>query len=96
MFCLEFGPTGGMLASGSFDESIRLWDVRDGRCLRAIAAHADPITGLSFGPDGSLLVSSSYDGLMYDDVVKWEGGITMDGEAICAPSPATRFADFHH
>lgn len=65
IFCLQFGPTGGMLASGSFDESIRLWDVRSGRCLKAIAAHADPVTGVSFGPDGSLLVSSSYDGLMY-------------------------------
>lgn len=67
VFAVVFGPTGGLLATGSFDESIRVWDARaaDGRCLRTIAAHADPVTGLSFGPDGSLLASSSYDGLMY-------------------------------
>lgn len=65
VFSLCWGPTGGMAASGSFDESVRLWDVRTGICLRTIAAHADPVTGVAFHPDGSLLASSSYDGLMY-------------------------------
>jgi COMPASS component SWD3 len=60
---VAWGPT-GMVASAGFDESVRIWDGRDGRCLRAIPAHSDPVTGVSFGPDGSLLVSSSYDGLI--------------------------------
>ncbi len=66
VFSLAYSPTGGMLASGSFDESIRLWDVRSEtpRCLQVIAAHSDPVTALSFGPDASLLASSSYDGLI--------------------------------
>lgn len=51
-------------ATGSFDETIRFWDVRSGRCLREIPAHSDPITALDFNPDATLLVSSSFDGLM--------------------------------
>lgn len=49
--------------SGSFDETVRLWDPRDGRCLKELPAHSDPVTAVAFNHDGSLLVSSSYDGL---------------------------------
>lgn len=30
--------------SGSLDESVRLWDIRSGHCIRTIPAHADPVT----------------------------------------------------
>lgn len=50
-------------ATGSFDETVRVWDVRSGRLLREIPAHSDPVTALSFSYDGSLLVSGSFDGL---------------------------------
>lgn len=66
VFCVGFHPTGNILASGSFDESVRLWDVTTGACLRTIPAHSDPVTSVSFSPDGTLLATSSYDGLMYD------------------------------
>jgi COMPASS component SWD3 len=32
-------------ATGSFDETVRFWDVRSGRCLRELPAHSDPVTG---------------------------------------------------
>lgn len=82
VFCVDWASTGGVLASGSFDESIRLWDVRGGgRCLRTIAAHADPITSVVFSPDSTVLASSSYDGL----IRLWDGASgkclkTMVGE----------------
>lgn len=52
-----------MIASGSFDETVRIWDVKMGKCLRVLPAHSDPVTAVDFNRDGSLIVSSSYDGL---------------------------------
>ena len=51
------------MVSGSFDESVRIWDVRTGKCLKTLPAHSDPVSAVHFNRDGSLIVSSSYDGL---------------------------------
>lgn len=52
------------MASGSFDETIRIWDVNQGKCIRVILAHSDPITSIDFNTDGTILASASYDGLI--------------------------------
>ena len=53
------------LSSFQFDESVRIWDVKTGKCLRTLPAHSDPVSAVHFNRDGSLIVSSSYDGLWY-------------------------------
>uniref|UniRef100_A0A8D0LBK4 WD repeat domain 5B n=1 Tax=Sphenodon punctatus TaxID=8508 RepID=A0A8D0LBK4_SPHPU len=45
----------------SFDESVRIWDVKTGKCLKTLPAHSDPVSAVHFNRDGSLIVSSSYD-----------------------------------
>ena len=62
VFCVCFNPQGNLLASGSFDESLRVWDVKTARCLKTLPAR-DPISGVHFNCDGTLIVSGSYDGL---------------------------------
>ena len=52
-----------MIVSGSFDETVRIWDVKSAKCLKVLPAHSDPVTAVDFNRDGSLIVSSSYDGL---------------------------------
>lgn len=64
VFSVDFNPRGNMIASGSFDESLRLWDVRSGRAIRTIPAHSEPITSVQFNGDGSVVATGSYDGLM--------------------------------
>lgn len=50
--------------SSQFDESVRIWDVKSGKCLRTLPAHSDPVSAVHFNRDGTLIVSSSYDGLV--------------------------------
>lgn len=31
-----------------FDESVRIWDVKTGKCLKTLPAHSDPVSAVSF------------------------------------------------
>lgn len=63
VFSANFNPqTSSQVASGGFDCTVRIWDVKTGRCNRAIDAHSDPVTSVHFIRDGSIIVSGSHDG----------------------------------
>ncbi|MFZ4813058.1 MAG: protein kinase domain-containing protein [Phototrophicaceae bacterium] len=59
-------PSGGMLASASYDPNefggtIRLWDVESGQLIRRLIGHTDVLTTLDFSPDGQTLLSGGWD-----------------------------------
>jgi len=56
-----FSPDGSYLASGSWDNTIKLWRVSDEREIRTIKGHTDWVKAVCFGPDGSMLASGSCD-----------------------------------
>jgi len=58
---VAFSPDGNTLASGSSDQTIKLWRVRDGRLMKTITGHGNWVRSVAFSPDGNTLASGSYD-----------------------------------
>lgn len=58
---INFSPDSRTLASGSADQTIRLWDVETGVCLHVLHGHTGIVVTVSFSPDGRTLVSGSAD-----------------------------------
>jgi WD40 repeat protein len=50
-----------MLASGSVDKTVKLWDMASGRELRTLSGHSEAVTSAAFSPDGRVLASGSDD-----------------------------------
>jgi WD40 repeat protein len=54
---LGFSPDGKTLASGGWDDMVRLWDVATGKELHKLDAHKGMVARVVFAPDGKVLAS---------------------------------------
>ncbi|WPJ66488.1 hypothetical protein SMAC4_14051 [Sordaria macrospora] len=61
VFSVAFSPDGQRLASGSYDETIKIWDPASGSCLQTLEGHRSYVASVAFSPDGQRLASGSGD-----------------------------------
>src|SRR5205823_7408638 len=62
MGALAFSADGTILAAGSIQGVIRLWDAHTGEDRGRLEGHSKYIDQLAFTPDGTILASVSHDG----------------------------------
>ncbi|PYI87114.1 MAG: hypothetical protein DME26_07195, partial [Verrucomicrobia bacterium] len=61
IYSVALSPDGKTLATGSYDQKIKLWKVETGEELKTISGHNGCVFDLAFRPDGKILASASAD-----------------------------------
>jgi transducin (beta)-like 1 len=107
IYTIKWSPTGPgtknpdiplMLATASYDHTVKLWDAKTGQCIRTLKMHTEPVYSVAFSPDGKHVASGSFDkrirvweiatGLL-EKTYRGEGGVfevcfSADGSKIAA------------
>ena len=58
---MVYSPDGSKIASGSWDDTVRIWDAETGAQIRTLDGHTSIVTSVAYSPDGSKIVSGSWD-----------------------------------
>ncbi len=58
---VQFSPDGKLIASASWDKTIKLWDAKNGDYLATLKHHQGGINSVAFSPNSKLLVAASED-----------------------------------
>lgn len=58
---VAISPDSRLVAAGSLDKVVRVWDAHTGKPLERLEGHKDSVYSVAFMPDGKTLVSGSLD-----------------------------------
>jgi hypothetical protein len=58
---VAYSPDGMWLASGSWDETVRVWEASTGALLKTLQGHTAGVTAVAYSPDGKRLAAGALD-----------------------------------
>lgn len=59
--CVSFNPQSTIIATGSMDNTSKLWDVETGQERCTLSGHTAEIVSLNFNVPGDLIITGSFD-----------------------------------
>jgi eukaryotic-like serine/threonine-protein kinase len=59
---VSYHPNGNLIATSSWDRTIKLWDARSGDLRQSLAGHQDWVLHVAFSPDGARIATGGADG----------------------------------
>ena len=62
---LAFSSDGILLVSGSWDKTVKLWDVQTGGVVKTLYGHTHPVRSVSISADDTMIASGSDDGIIF-------------------------------
>ena len=81
IYSVTFSPDGNTLASGSTDDTVRLWDVKTGTNTHTLTGHTSLVNSVAFSPDGNTLASGSWEEIRLWDVSTGTHTRTLTGHS---------------
>lgn len=61
VICVAVSPDGTWAASGSYDKTVKIWDLNTGQCRMTLEGHTEYVKSVAITPDGKRILSGSND-----------------------------------
>jgi WD40 repeat protein len=68
IWCLDINKSGTLIASGSPDNTVMLWDPKTKKNIQTLRGHPGKVVGMEINEGENLLVSSGYD----NSIIVWD------------------------
>lgn len=85
---VSYSPDGKLIASGSEDKTVKIWDASTGTVLRSLRGHGHSVTSVFFSPDSKFVISSGKDKTVRIWDVETGNAIQRSPGVSCEGSPA--------